>query len=326
MELDLIERGAGKVSLVRTADNQALSRLVPDRSFLARGDLWNGVFEYLHGPGFNVNYNQLHIQRPVVLSASGNVPAIELRFMLGQPLRGKWEGIADPVLLRDQFSLSYTPYIYTEALLDKGVYETFDIHFDVGYLQRMAADFPLLDAFVNSVLKFCAVDLVPEHHYCSPAMRQSIHYLLNHPFSKAGQQYLLEAKVIELLLSALEIVHKDKVASKVLLTPTDIEALHEVRRRIAADESIALSYAQLQRCGLNENKLLNGFKELFGTTPYQFHMELKMNKAVQLLLDTTESVTNIAFTIGYHYVSNFSLEFSKRFGCSPGEYRKRGRW
>jgi AraC-like DNA-binding protein len=326
MELELTERGTGRILVSPLSHTQQpLSKLVPSVSMHAQGEAWKATFEYFQGNGFFANYSQLHIGRPVVLCASGNVAAIELRFMLGDPLRGKWEGIKDPVLLRDQFALSYTPYISTEAHLHQGNYATFDIHFELPYLERLAVDFPLLEVFLNDVHRAVAGDLTPLHHYCTPSMRAAIQFLLNHPFSVKSQPYLLEAKVTELLVSALEIVHEDRAPSKFVLSATDIDALHEVKKRIEADASVPLSYKELQRCGLNENKLLNGFKQVFGTTPYQYHLELKMKMAEGLLLTTNESVSHIAWTVGYHHVSNFSLEFSKRFGCSPLEFRRRSR-
>jgi AraC-like DNA-binding protein len=324
MELELLERGAGLIRVVPAlAGESALSNLVPDISMTGVGQTGKGIFEFCKRPGFSVSHCRYTFSRPAVWMARGDVSTLELRFMLGEPIVGRWEGIAQPVLLQDQFNISYTPDIETEVTFTKGVYSTLDISFENYFLENIADDFPLLSELMNEVHAGRAAEITPKHHYCSPALRAAVRSLLQHPFSRTGQNYFLDAKVVELLIGALEVIHAEPVLPSLVLTPHDIEALHEVKRRIEEDTSVALSYKQLQRCGLNENKLLNGFKKLFGTTPYQHHLELKMQKAEGMLLTTMESVTSIAYTVGYNHVSNFSLEFTKRFGCSPVEYRRR---
>ncbi|MFH0893192.1 MAG: AraC family transcriptional regulator [Bacteroidota bacterium] len=49
---------------------------------------------------------------------------------------------------------------------------------------------------------------------------------------------------------------------------------------------------------------------------------LRMNKAAQLIIETTSPVNDIAFLVGYEMPSSFNKAFRKYFGMSPLEYKK----
>lgn len=47
-----------------------------------------------------------------------------------------------------------------------------------------------------------------------------------------------------------------------------------------------------------------------------------MDKAKELLLEGSHSVTDIAEAVGYASLSNFSREFKKTFGIQPSNFGK----
>lgn len=73
---------------------------------------------------------------------------------------------------------------------------------------------------------------------------------------------------------------------------------------------------------LSETALKSGFKALYGTTVYSFLLEHRMEKARELLLTGNQSVLSAAIDVGYSCPSRFAIAFKKRFGVSPGVYRR----
>lgn len=67
------------------------------------------------------------------------------------------------------------------------------------------------------------------------------------------------------------------------------------------------------------------FKDYTGYAPARYFQELKLRKAKQLLLDTRQSVKEIAFMLDYKSTEHFFSLFKKRVGCTPMEYRAQGR-
>ena len=64
------------------------------------------------------------------------------------------------------------------------------------------------------------------------------------------------------------------------------------------------------------------FKIATGQTPIQYLTAIRINKAIDLLRESQESITEIAFKLGYKDPSYFSRVFKKSTGVSPLEYRR----
>ncbi|KKL19895.1 hypothetical protein LCGC14_2460900 [marine sediment metagenome] len=63
------------------------------------------------------------------------------------------------------------------------------------------------------------------------------------------------------------------------------------------------------------------FKENTGLTPYQYHLELKLNRARQMLRNSDLSVKHIARLLRFSNVYHFSKFFKNRTGVAPTPWR-----
>ncbi|AWX99063.1 hypothetical protein A8139_02905 [Marinomonas primoryensis] len=71
-----------------------------------------------------------------------------------------------------------------------------------------------------------------------------------------------------------------------------------------------------QQIGLSESKLKSGFRTIYQTSPYKMLLEIRMNKAWELL-ESGYQVAQTAYAVGYEYPSNFSAAFSRFYGRMP---------
>ena len=62
-----------------------------------------------------------------------------------------------------------------------------------------------------------------------------------------------------------------------------------------------------------------GFKELFGTTIFDFYQSQRMEHARYLLYEKGLSVTDVSMLLGYSSISHFSTAFKKHTGLKPCE-------
>ena len=69
--------------------------------------------------------------------------------------------------------------------------------------------------------------------------------------------------------------------------------------------------------GLSQTALYKHFKRITQTTPIQFQKDLRLLEAKRLLLLGEDSISEVAFEIGYESVSQFSREYSRKFGSPP---------
>lgn len=59
------------------------------------------------------------------------------------------------------------------------------------------------------------------------------------------------------------------------------------------------------------------FRDVTGKSPYQFIKELRLNRARELLMENTSTITQISRAVGYGSASHFINEFRDRYGASP---------
>ena len=65
------------------------------------------------------------------------------------------------------------------------------------------------------------------------------------------------------------------------------------------------------------------YKEITGDTPINYLINLRMNKAQEILREGHFSVQEVAKQVGYEDPYYFRKLFKKRYGCSPSEYKKK---
>ncbi|ORA23064.1 helix-turn-helix transcriptional regulator [Mycobacterium aquaticum] len=66
---------------------------------------------------------------------------------------------------------------------------------------------------------------------------------------------------------------------------------------------------------------IKAFRASFHTTPYQFLLDRRIERAKSLLLTTQRSVTEISAMVGFSTPNHFSTAFRQRVGVSPRAYR-----
>ena len=100
------------------------------------------------------------------------------------------------------------------------------------------------------------------------------------------------------------------------------ESIHLAKKIIEKnfDEKISQKYL-CKKTGLNADMLRAEFKKSFGVSIRQYQVQLKIEHAKKLLSETTEKISRIAYALGYEHADNFSLEFTKRVGISPRQWR-----
>jgi len=64
------------------------------------------------------------------------------------------------------------------------------------------------------------------------------------------------------------------------------------------------------------------FKAVMGQSPNQYHLQLRLERARELLESTALNINEVAEHTGFDSIYYFSKLFKKKVGCSPNAYRK----
>ena len=64
------------------------------------------------------------------------------------------------------------------------------------------------------------------------------------------------------------------------------------------------------------------FKKYTGVSPGQYHLQLRIIRAKELLVSTNKSIKEISHELGFQTIYYFSYMFKKKEGVNPSEFRK----
>ena len=73
--------------------------------------------------------------------------------------------------------------------------------------------------------------------------------------------------------------------------------------------------------GFSKNYFVRLFKEQYGLSPIQFHNNMRIEQAKQLLLFSDLSITEISSEIGFNDIHSFSRTFKQETGTTPTNFR-----
>lgn len=101
-------------------------------------------------------------------------------------------------------------------------------------------------------------------------------------------------------------------------------AVEEVKAYIQAHYAEKLNLQELaDQVAISRNYFAQLFKQETGITIWSYLVQLRMNKARELLLSTDNKIYEISSEVGYDNSVHFSQLFKEHYGLTPAEYKKR---
>ncbi len=78
----------------------------------------------------------------------------------------------------------------------------------------------------------------------------------------------------------------------------------------------------IQLAARSQEHLCRSMKRFYGISPQEYVLELRLNEAVHLLLNSGLDISAIAYEAGFNNLSYFRRCFRKKFGAPPVKYKK----
>jgi AraC-like DNA-binding protein len=156
-------------------------------------------------------------------------------------------------------------------------------------------------------------------------MRTTIEALLNHNYTDTLENIFINAQTQILLLYSMECMLGVKeeevtIACKFLNNEADRDKIARAREILIEHIGDPITIKELSRkVAINECYLKKGFKEMFGTTIFDFYQNQRMEHARFLLYEKGLSVSEVSAMLGYSSISHFSTAFKKHTGLKPCE-------
>ncbi|GGD84636.1 helix-turn-helix domain-containing protein [Paenibacillus nasutitermitis] len=77
------------------------------------------------------------------------------------------------------------------------------------------------------------------------------------------------------------------------------------------------------RLGFTRKHCYRVFQQMYGMSPRNYFSILRQQEAMQLLLNTPDSIEQIALRVGYDNAQSFIRQFAKWTGLTPGDFRRK---
>ncbi len=189
------------------------------------------------------------------------------------------------------------------------------VFFFTAYFEKLT-DRDVMD-FIASIQSYDDTTLMKQ---LTPALRQ----ILDYSGEGLSRRLFIESRVLEIASMLIGIAEEERQAEKLPLSAFDSTQLHKALEVLEQRMADPPGIGELARTlALNEYKLKAGFRQLFGTTIYEYLRLLRMEKAADLLKDQQLSVGEIGRQVGYQTPHGFQNAFRKYYGASPLEWQKR---
>ncbi|MEN8117324.1 MAG: AraC family transcriptional regulator [Bacteroidota bacterium] len=136
---------------------------------------------------------------------------------------------------------------------------------------------------------------------------------------RPGFQQIASGMVVKLLGYILSFEKQKGFSGKKIATAIE-EARFFIRQN--AEKTINLEELAKQHY-VGYSYFRRMFKKYTGVSPGQYHLQLKIIRAKELLVSTDKSIKEISLDLGFQTIHYFSLVFKKKVGINPSEFRKR---
>ena len=219
----------------------------------------------------------------------------------------------------------YQPWNVSDHYLTSQKLNLFHICVDRTYYSTLLCD----KEKWSSELKEKLLDKKPiqgslDNMHMSPQMFSIVNDILTCPLSGNLRSIVIEAKIVEFIALQLNQMVKEEHGKSVQkMKPADRDALFALKEFLNKTFTKEHSLRSLSRTfGLNEFKLKRGFKELFGTTVFDYLHDLKMEYAKQMLVCEDVYINEVSGLVGYKNPNHFSTAFKRKFGINPTQVRR----
>lgn len=171
----------------------------------------------------------------------------------------------------------------------------------------------------QEILKGCGLT---REHFC---IRHQVNSELESYFEKVyiACKEKQDLKAIGNLYHLLDYIKNNQQDSLIpLLSQSEVhynELLRYIHQHYFQDITIASMAADNN---IDRTYIFKLFKKYKNTSPSQYLLEYRLDKACLLLMKTSLSITDISYAVGFQNAPYFSRQFTKQKGMTPSAYRK----
>lgn len=280
------------------------------------------IVQELASENVSIVYFHFFIREGITLYPYDPNDVFALHFMIRGSLPATLHGYGPLQIVENRYNMMFMPNIKHHAFFDAGEYISINVNFSPAFLQKLAPQYPILYKLLDMAEKRTAGLLFPEYLHTDHFSYAIINRIISAPMLEEVKLIYLESWIKALLLHCLDNFSRitRNAANK---GSADLPLYERIRAYVVEHPGASHTRELLaKRFALSESSLKQGFKRHFGITLKDFIIQVKMEKAMQLLYESNLSVTTIAYQLGYNELPNFTRAFIRFHGKPPLYYRR----
>ncbi len=136
-------------------------------------------------------------------------------------------------------------------------------------------------------------------------------------------RFVAAVKGLDLFYALIQTMENKEYIKTRTYTPQQVDRVIEIKNFLDQHLDTYYSMPQLaNRFNMSLSGLQRVFMEYYSVSPYQYHLNKRLEKAHESILQTDMKITAIAPSVGFSSYDNFFKAYKNKYGCSPSAHRK----
>ena len=294
-----------------------LERIFSAEIFLGKGNYREVFFEGVH-----IGYGDLELSKKTMVHVDSELETVEMHFALNGTTVTTSHYFSDTIkFIPGDHNIFYSNgFSGRTEWSSRFPLQVFEINMTPAFFKKFLPEgHQLFDVFKKAILDKKSAVLAKRNYPITLEMYKIISEIIQCDRERLFKRIFLESKVIALLLLQLEQINSRNTRETCrALRKEDIEKIYAVKEILdmnfkKTDTLIGLA----KKVGTNEYTLKKGFRELFGTSVFQYWKGVRLEMAKQMLCEERLSIQEVSQKIGYKNPQHFTTAFKKEFGMAP---------
>lgn len=325
MNVHVLSESEGNILLSDSAPTWLWEFKIPEsRSITGSGAFGDLLLQETTGNQYSVWYNNYQIKRGDRLTIIQDEPVYKLRFILNNSFNYYDPKVGSVPMHERGYNLFYAPFVEEKINFKDRSYTNLEIYFSHNYLASLAVHFTHLADWLRKTERHVFTRLCKINQIATADMMRCVRDLLHSPYTGELRKMHYDTLVKELLIMVLYQTATHPLRKIIRFTTKEVETLYELKAFLLTNMDKPLKLEQVAKMyDATPRTLKRRFCTLFGIKLYNFLLDIRMEQAGKLLLETDTAIEHIAVLTGYQSFANFSTAFKKYYGHPPKYFRSR---
>lgn len=312
-------------TVIRVLPPNLKTDLIQEKNIVINHVLIQGKTKEVLLDGIKVDMRSGQIKPPVFIEVEHDFPYLKMHFEIEgssryTPKNKQSVGVYIP---GGHYNFFFLPKVKGTLVYESTSRRTLEIVFTKTYLKRIFGD-SFKDAssdFGQAIEQNKPFLMWEQGKPITPQLHVIIEKIVNCSFDASIKKAYLESKITEILTIFFDDL-KNKRPEKYLNKDDYRKILHAenvIKKNIQTPPTIPeLSFI----VGINQSKLKQNFKLIFGKPIFSYLTDIRMEKAKKLIIEKNYTIAEAAYEIGYKNPQHFTTAFKRKYNYLPSSLKR----